>query len=91
LVTFRLAVDGFTLTARGTGGGFTVSEADPDALVVTTLVAVTVTVAGLGTAAGAVYSPLALMVPIVLFPPGTPFTDQVTPVFEVPVTVAMNC
>lgn len=31
------------------------------------------------------------MVPAVEFPPGTPFTLQVTPVFDVPVTVTVNC
>jgi hypothetical protein len=31
------------------------------------------------------------MVPAVEFPPETPFTLQVTAVFEVPVTVAVNC
>lgn len=31
------------------------------------------------------------IVPAVAFPPGTPFTLQVTAVFEVPVTVAVNC
>src|SRR6516165_7764395 len=30
------------------------------------------------------------MVPVVLLPPVTPFTCQVTAVFEVPVTVAVN-
>jgi len=45
------------------------------------LVAVTVTLAGEGTAAGAVYSPLEETVPAVEFPPATPFTLQVTAVF----------
>ncbi len=31
------------------------------------------------------------MVPVLLFPPVTPLTCQVTAVFEVPVTVAANC
>ena len=31
------------------------------------------------------------MVPAVEFPPGTPFTLQVTAVFDVPVTVAESC
>jgi hypothetical protein len=31
------------------------------------------------------------MVPAVELPPETPFTLQVTPVFDVPVTVAVNC
>ena len=53
--------------------------------------AVTVTVAGLGTAFGAVYSPPEEIVPVELLPPVTPFTCQVTAVSEVPVTVAENC
>jgi hypothetical protein len=40
---------------------------------------------------GAVYKPLALTVPAVVFPPTTPSTDQVTPVLLVPCTVAVNC
>ena len=47
------------------------------------LAACTVTLAGLGTAAGAVYRPLAEMVP-------PPRTLQVTEVFVDPVTVAVN-
>jgi len=31
------------------------------------------------------------MVPTVLFPPLTPLTDHVTEVFEVPLTLALNC
>ncbi len=55
------------------------------------LVAVTVTFEVDGTFVGALYSPLVLMVPIVEFPPVTPFTFQVTEVFVVLVTVAVNC
>src|SRR5690242_8776164 len=55
------------------------------------LVALTVTVDGLGGVAGAVYKPLEEMVPAVEFPPTTPFTAQITAVFEVLVTVAVNC
>jgi len=51
------------------------------------LVAVIVTVFGKGTAPGAVYNPVALIVPF----DAPPFTLQVTVVFAVPVTVAMNC
>ncbi len=36
------------------------------------------------------YSPKALIVPTVEFPPATPFTFQLTAVFVVPVTVATN-
>ena len=53
-----------------------------------TLVAVTVWPL---TVDGAVYNPVASIVPTVVFPPLTPSTDQVTPVFVVPVTVTVNC
>lgn len=42
------------------------------------LVAVTVTVLGLGAVAGAVYDPVADTVPVLVLPPANPFTDQVT-------------
>jgi hypothetical protein len=51
---------------------------------------VIVTEEGLGTLAGAVYSPLALMVPIVVLPPATVLTSQITLLLE-PVTVGSNC
>jgi len=69
----------------------TVILADPDFVVSACDTAVTVTVAGLGTAEGAVYSPEVEIVPTVEFPPVAPFTCQVTAVLEVPVTVAVNC
>jgi len=50
-------------------------------------VAVTVTCAGFGTVAGAVYSPALEIVPLA----APPATLQVTAVFDVPVTVALNC
>jgi hypothetical protein len=56
-----------------------------------TLVAVTDTVAGCGKFAGAVKFPLAETVPVVELPPATPFTDHATAVFDVFVTVALNC
>jgi len=56
------------------------------------LVAAMVTLAGFGTVAGALYCPLVVIIPIVLFPPTTPFTDQVTAELNVPVpwTWAVN-
>jgi hypothetical protein len=69
----------------------TVTLADADFVMSACDTAVTVTVAGLGTAEGAVYSPEEVIVPTVEFPPVTPFTCQVTAVLEVPVTVAVNC
>ena len=68
----------------------TVTMAEPEAAGFATETAVTVTVAGLGMVLGAVYSPVALMVPTVALPPATPFTCQVTAVFVVPETVAVN-
>ena len=53
--------------------------------------AVTVTGFGLGRAAGALYKPFEEIVPTVEFPPVMLFTSQVTAVFDVPVTVAVNC
>jgi hypothetical protein len=52
--------------------------------------AVTTTVEGLGSAFGAVYIPVVVIVPTVAFPPCTPATCQFTDVFVVPVTVALN-
>ncbi len=53
------------------------AEADASAV----LTAVTLTLAGEGTATGARYKPAALMVPRVELPPVTPFTFQITDVF----------
>src|SRR5216684_570067 len=61
-------------------GAVTVTVPEADLLGSTTLVAVTVSVPA---EFGAVYSPLELMVP--------PLAIQVTTVFELPVTVAVNC
>jgi len=55
------------------------------------LVAAIVTVAGVGAADGALYNPALEMVPTVELPPETPFTAQVTAVFVVFVTFAVNC
>src|SRR5438045_7226119 len=53
--------------------------------------AVTATVAGFGTTAGAVYRPELDIVPTVALPPVTPLTCQVTAVLLVFCTVAVNC
>lgn len=83
---------GATLTVTGGGGvGCTVTVARPTAAALAALVACTVTFAGLGIAAGAVYKPPAEIVPTVEFPPVTPFTAQVTAVFAEPETAALNC
>ena len=54
-------------------------------------IAAIVTVDGFGRAAGALYSPVEVMVPWVDSPPTVLFTLQVTPLFAVPLTVAENC
>ena len=55
------------------------------------MVAVTVTLAGLGRSGGAAYSPEDEIVPRALLPPAVPLTLQVTAVLEDPVTAAVNC
>jgi hypothetical protein len=80
---------GETLTC--VAGAVIVTIAALEALASATLVATTVTVAGLGTVAGAVKSPVELMVPSVELPPATPFTVHRTEVLLVPLTPAINC
>jgi hypothetical protein len=87
--TVTLAGDTLTVTGGG-AGGCTVTVAVPTADGLAALVACTVTVAGLGIAAGALYIPEAETVPTVEFPPVTPFTLHVTAVFVEFVTVALN-
>jgi hypothetical protein len=69
----------------------TVAVEFPDIVGSWTLVALIVTLLGLGTVAGAVYCP-AEIIPYVLLPPVTPFTDQVTALLNapVPLTCAVN-
>lgn len=55
-----------------------------------TLVASTVTLPDAGRIAGVVYTPVASIVPEAAFPPGIPFTLQITAVFVVLLTVAEN-
>jgi hypothetical protein len=69
-------------------GGVTVTWAVALLVVSATLVAATV--CGPPAWLGAVYKPMALIVPAVAFPPWTPSTDHVTAVLLVPVTVAVN-
>jgi hypothetical protein len=84
--------DGATVTVTdGGAGGWTVTVAVPVDDGLCALAACTVTLAGLGTAAGAVYKPALEIVPTVAFPPATLLTLQVTPVFAAPFTVAVNC
>src|ERR1039457_5731611 len=52
---------------------------------------VTMTIAELGLTPSAVQSPDGVIVPTTAFPPVTPLTSQMTPVFTVFDTVAVNC
>lgn len=63
---------------------------DVFAVEVSLRVAVSVTAAGLGTLAGAVYTPVSVTVPTVALPPTTPFTLQVNTVPGFPLSEAMN-
>ena len=85
-----LTVAGATVVRTGTGFKM-VAAPDATARLSATLVAVTFTGLGFGTLAGAEYMPLVSTMPSVAFPPATPFTDHVTAVLLVPVTVAVNC
>jgi hypothetical protein len=72
------------------GAGVIVTCAEPDFAASSTEVAVTVTVAGNGTLAGAVYTPSVEIVPSAELPPETPFTCHVTELFCAFVTTAWN-
>ena len=79
------------LTDVSTGTGFSsVTAPFPDLVVSAALVAVTVIVLGVGKFDGAVYKPVASIVPVAVFPPAAAFTDHVTLVFAFPVTAAVN-
>jgi hypothetical protein len=82
------AVTGDTLI---TSGGMIVAEAEADFVGYALDVASTITSAGLGIAAGAVYSPVSEIVPQALPVQPAPLMLQVTAVLEVPATVAVNC
>jgi hypothetical protein len=87
-----VALSGDTLTVTGGGAAaWMVTVAEPTAEGLAMLAACTVTVDGFGIAAGAVYRPELEIVPVVAFPPLTPFTLQITPVFDEFSTVALNC
>lgn len=74
-----------------TGAGFqSVTVLLPDAEAFAALTAVMVTSLELGMLPGAVYTPEELIKPLAALPPVTPFTCQLTDVFDVPLTVALN-
>ena len=78
-----MAAGGDTTTVTG---GINVTEAEADLVVSAWLVAVTVTVSCVAMFDGAVYRPLALIVPT---PAG--LIDQVTALLQAPETPATNC
>lgn len=80
-----LAVAGETVT---TMSSFKLTLAEARACASAWLTAVTVTLAGDGRVAGAVYNPAAEIVPALALPPETPSTSHVTLVFVLPVTMA---
>jgi hypothetical protein len=82
------AVVGEMLTATG---GRIVTDADAVLVLSAVEVATTVTSAGLGTAPGAVYKPLAEIVPQLVPEQPAPVRLHATAVFVVLVTVAVNC
>jgi hypothetical protein len=85
-----VAVLGLTVTTTA-GGAVTVTTAVPDFVESACEVAMTVTVPPVGTVVGAVYSPDALIVPMLAALAEVLLTCQVTAVFVVPETVAVNC
>jgi hypothetical protein len=68
-----------------------VTVADPDLVGSDSKVAVTATIGGLGALAGAVYNPLALMLPQADSLHPLPDMLQMTRALEVPLTLAVNC
>ena len=68
-----------------------VTVADPDLVGSDSKVAVTATIGGLGAPAGAVYNPLALIVPQADSLHPLPDMLQITSAFEFPLTLAVNC
>src|SRR5271156_3314102 len=85
------AVNVAGLTLLSTGVSFhSVTSLVPFALESAADVALMVIVFGFVRTAGAVYRPAFVISPRVAFPPTTPFTDQVTLWFVVPLTAAVN-
>src|ERR1700730_1951632 len=84
--TFGALGDTTTETLDGVGVVVTVTVAAPDFVVSFCEMSVIVTCAGVGTDPGAVYSPVAEIVPLAL-----PATLHFTAWFDVSVTAAVNC
>lgn len=83
----KVTEDGATLTVTG---GVIVNPMNPEAAASAFETAVTVTTGLLGTVVGGVKRPAFVIVPLLVLPPGTPLTSQVTAVLAVLVTVAVN-
>lgn len=81
---------GVTLSAISCAEDITVTCAVSNAVGSACAIAVTVTVAGEGTAVGAVYTPSELMVPCAASPPGVLLTCHVTAVLDAFCTDAVN-
>jgi hypothetical protein len=84
---FTCAGDRLVITGNG---GSSVTAADADLAGSALAAALTVTTFGAGIISGVVYFPAASIVPESVFPPSTPFTDQVTAWFVEFVTFALN-
>ena len=78
-----------TVPNGSVGNRVTVVVADCDESACDT--AVIVTVPEFGAGAGAMYSPVALIVPVEASPPALPFTCQLKAVLGLPLRVALNC
>jgi len=76
---------------RVTAGAVSVTMAMAFFVVSACETALTETVVVVGNTAGAVYSPVELIVPLIASPPAAPFTCHVTVILVDPVTVAVNC
>lgn len=85
-----VANDGVTATVMGGGVAEIVTDAVANWVGSAADTALTVTVAGDGTLAGAVYKPAVLIVPTVELPATMPLTRQVTAVLAALLTVAAN-
>ena len=78
--------------ASNSGVGFaSVAAVFPDLVLSAVSTAVIVMVFGVGGNSGAVYRPVALIVPSDALPPATPFTDHVSVGFEPSLVFTVNC
>jgi hypothetical protein len=90
VVPVELPPEVTVLPPEAAAAAVTVTWAEADLVESAADTAVTVTIAGEGTAIGAVYTPAVEIIPTVALPPATPLTLQFTAVFDEPVTVVVN-